>query len=210
MSEARGCVFGMANDDLLEIFHTPQIAILAYRTKIKARHAERLRPDFRVPAIEAPEIEVGRAVPETASFDRVQVIDQEKENVPVGCIEGRRVLGNVDTRVVDSGRPVEHARHLPSRIACAVAGDALHSLNQLMVKDPAIVGAGDGAKLNAAIVGLERFDLFGSIGGKAILQVDTCEGSAKLPQVSGRTANPASLSSEATLRPTVCRDRHGA
>jgi hypothetical protein len=82
----------MADDDLLEIFHAPQIAILAYRTEIEARHAERLRPNFRVPTIETSEIEVGRAIPETASFDRIQVIDQEKENVPVRCIEGRRVL----------------------------------------------------------------------------------------------------------------------
>src|SRR5712672_2978370 len=172
----------MANDDLLEIFHTPQIAILAYRTEIEARHAERLRPDFRVPAIEASEIEVGRTIPETASFDRVQVVDQEKENVPVRCIEGRRVLGNVDTRIVDPGRPVEHAWHLPPRITCAIAGDALDSLNQLMVKDPPIVWAGDGAKLNAAVVGLERFNLLGAIGGQAILQVDTCERRGELPQ----------------------------
>jgi len=32
-----------------------------------------------------------------------------------------------------------------------------------MVEDPAIVWAGDGTKLNAAIVGLERFDLFGNL-----------------------------------------------
>src|SRR5260221_1868853 len=162
----------MANDDLLEIFHAPQIAILAYRTEIEARHAERLGSDFRVPAIEAAEIEVGRAVPETASFDRVQVIDQEEENVPVGCIESGRVLGNVDAGIVDPGRPVEHALHLPPRIARAIAGDALDSLNQLMVKDPAIVWTGDGAKLNAAVVGLERFDLFGAISGQSIWRVD--------------------------------------
>src|SRR6267142_1314064 len=179
----------MADDDLLEVFHAPQIAILADCTEIEAGHAERLSPDFRVPAIEAPEVKVGRAVAETTSFDRVQVIDQEKENVSVGCIEGRRVLGNVDMRIVDPGRPVEHARHLPSRIARAIAGDALHGLNQLMVKNPPIVWAGDGAKLNAAIVGLERLDLFGAIGGQAILQVDACKGRGKLPQVSGRSAD---------------------
>ena len=44
-----------------------------------------------------------------------------------------------------------------------------------MVKDPAIVWAGDGTKLNAAIVGLKRLDLFGAIGGEAILQVDACD-----------------------------------
>src|SRR5258708_17192490 len=113
MRKAGGCGFGMANDDLLEIFHAPQIAILAYRTEIEARHAERLRSDFRVPAIEAAEIEVGRAVPETASFDRVQVIDQENEDVPVGCIEGRRVLWKCrhgDCR----SRSTSRARRAPS------------------------------------------------------------------------------------------------
>src|ERR1700730_5376482 len=189
----------MADDDLLEVFHAPQIAILADCTKIEARHAECLRANFRVPAIEAAEIEVGRAVPETASFDRVQVVNQEKENVPVRCIEGRRVLGNVDTRIVDPGRPVEHAWHLPPRITCAIAGDALHSLNQLMVKDPAIVWAGDGAKLNAAIVSLERFDLFGAIGGQAILQVDACERCGELPQVSSRSADLACKLAEAPM-----------
>ena len=57
-----------------------------------------------------------------------------------------------------------------------VRTDALDSRNQLMVKDPAIVWAGNGAKLNTAIVGLERLDLFGAIGGQAILQVDAREG----------------------------------
>jgi len=32
-----------------------------------------------------------------------------------------------------------------------------------MVKDPAIVRAGDGTKFNAAIVGLERLDLFDAL-----------------------------------------------
>jgi hypothetical protein len=32
-----------------------------------------------------------------------------------------------------------------------------------MVKDPAIVWTGDGAKLNPAIIGLERFDLLGDL-----------------------------------------------
>src|SRR5882757_4553771 len=194
----------MTDDDFLEVLDAPQIAILADRTEIEARHAERLGSHFRVPAIEAPEIEVGRAVPKTASFDRVQVVNQEKENVPVRCIEGRRVLGNVDTGIVDPGRPVEHAWHLPSRIARAIAGDALDSLNQLMVKDPPIVWAGDGAKLNAAVVGLERFNLLGAIGGQAILQVDTCKGRGKLPQVSGRSADLTCKLAEA---PVGRRDR---
>src|ERR1700674_1662291 len=107
------------------------------------------------------------------------------------------VIGNVERVIVDAGRPVEHARHLPSRIARAVAGDALDSLNQLMVKDPAIVWTGGGAKLNAAVVGLERLDLFGAIGAQAILQVDACECRRELPQVSGRSADPACKLAEA-------------
>ncbi len=67
----------MANDDLLEIFDAPQIAILANCSEIEARHAERLRPDLRIPAIEAAEIEVGRAVREATGFDRIQIIDQD-------------------------------------------------------------------------------------------------------------------------------------
>src|SRR6516165_103094 len=139
MSKAGGRIFGMADGDLLKIFHAPQIAILADCTEIEARHAERLRANFRVPAIEAAEIEVGRAVAETTSFDRVQVIDQEKEYVPVGSIERRRILGDVNARIVGSGRPVEYTRHLPPRIACAIAGDALHGLNQLVVENSAVV-----------------------------------------------------------------------
>ena len=58
-----------------------------------------------------------------------------------------------------------------------------------MVKDPPIVRAGHGAKLNTAIVALEGLDLFGAIGGQAILQVDARECRWKLPQVSGRSAD---------------------
>jgi hypothetical protein len=50
--------FGMPNRDLLEILDTPEIAIHAHRPEIKRSDAERLRSDFRVPAIEAPEIQV--------------------------------------------------------------------------------------------------------------------------------------------------------
>src|ERR1700752_1832195 len=68
-----------------------------------------------------------------------------------------------------------------------------------MVKYPAIVWAGDGTKLNAAIVGLERLDLFGTIGGQAILQVDACECCGKLPEVGGRSANLACKLAEAPV-----------
>jgi hypothetical protein len=73
-----------------------------------------------------------------------------------------------------------------------------------MVKDPAIVWTGDGTKLNATILSLERFDLFGAIGGQAILQVDACERRGELPHVSSRSANLACKLAEA---PVGRRDR---
>ena len=140
MREAGGRVLRMADGDLLEILHAPEIAILADCAEIEARHAERLRADLRVPAIEAAEIEVRRAVRKTSGLDRIEVVDQEQEDVAVRRIEGRRVLGNVDAGIVDPGRPVEHAGHLPARVARAIAGDPLHGLNEFMVVDPAVVG----------------------------------------------------------------------
>ena len=121
----------MANDDLLENFHAPQIAILADCAEIEARHAERLCPDLRIPTVEAAEIEVGQAVRETAGFDRIQVIDQEKENISIRCIEGRRILGDVDAWIVDSGRPVEHAR-------AAAVGAITHRACQLVERQIAL------------------------------------------------------------------------
>ena len=152
MREARGGVFGVADGDLLEILDAPQIAILADGAEIEARHAERLRADLGIPAIEAAEIEVGRAVRQPAGLDRIQVVDQEQEDVAIRGIERRRVLGDVDARIVDAGRPVEHAGHLPAGVARAVAGDALHRRDQFMVEDAAIVRAGDGAQLDAAVI----------------------------------------------------------
>ena len=60
-----------------------------------------------------------------------------------------------------------------------------------MVKDPAIVRTGDGAKRDAIIAGLERLDLFGAIGGQAILQIGSCERRRELPQVRGRSPDLA-------------------
>ena len=200
VSEAGGGIFGMADGDLLEIFHAPEIAILAHCAKIEARDPERPGADFRVPAVEAAEDRDRASRPAAARFDRVQVVDQEKEDVAVGCIERRRVLGDVDIGIVDPGRPVEHARHLPTRIAGAVAGDLLHGLDQLMVEDPAIVRTGDGAKLNAAVLDLERLDLLGAVRGQAVLQVDAGERRRELAQISGRRADQACKLAEAPVR----------
>lgn len=181
MSEAVGGIFGMADDDLLEILHAPEVSILADRAEVEARHAKCLGADLGVPAVEAPEVEIRRSVRQTAGLDRVQVIDEEEKDVAVRSIERRRVLGDVDARIVDAGRPVEHARHLPAGVARAVAGDALHGFDQFCVEYPPIIRAGDGAQFHAAVVGFQRLDLLGAIGCQAILQVDPGERGRELP-----------------------------
>jgi hypothetical protein len=44
---------------LLEILDAPEITVLADGVEIEARHAERLGANLGIPAIEAPELEVG-------------------------------------------------------------------------------------------------------------------------------------------------------
>ena len=72
---AGGRVFGMPDADLLEVLDTPEIAVLADGSEIEAGDAERFRAHLGVPAIEAAEIEVGRAVWQRACLDRVQIVD---------------------------------------------------------------------------------------------------------------------------------------
>src|SRR3546814_12681615 len=74
---------------------------------LEGRDAERLRADLAVPRVEAPEIEIGIAVRQFARLDRMRVVDEEQEDIAVAGIERRRVLGNVDERVVGHRRPVE-------------------------------------------------------------------------------------------------------
>ena len=165
----------MPDADLLETLGTPDVAIHAYGAEIEARHAERLRADLAVPAVEAAEVEVGIAVGQPSGFDRMRVVDQEQEDVTVRGVERRGVLGHFDERVVGHGRPVEQTRHLPARVASAVAGNPHHRLDQFVIPDAAIVGAGDGTQFDAAIIRLQRLHQFGAFRQQAVLEVDTGE-----------------------------------
>jgi hypothetical protein len=49
-----------------------------------------------------------------------------------------------------------------------------------MVEDPTVIRPGDGAQLHAAVVDLQRLDLFGAMGGQAILKIDAGERRGKL------------------------------
>src|SRR3546814_17039056 len=62
------------------------------------------------------------------------------------CRTRRRVLGNVDERVVGHRRPVEQTRHLPARVADPVARDLHHGRDQFMNPDAAVIGTGHRAK----------------------------------------------------------------
>ncbi len=142
---------------------------------------------------------VWRSIGQPASLDRIEVVDQEEEDVSIGGVERRRVLRDVDARVVDAGRQVEHAGHLPARVTRAVAGDALHGRHQLVVEDSAVIRAGDGAKLDPAIVNLQRLHQLGAVRGQAILQVDAGERRGKLPQIGGRRPDKAGELAEAPV-----------
>ena len=72
-------------------------------------------------------------------------------------------LVDLDERVVRHGRPVEQARHLPARIARALAGDLHDRGDQLMVPDAAIVRAGDGAQFDPPVVRLQRLHQLGPV-----------------------------------------------
>ena len=127
-------------------------------------------------AVEAPEVEIGGAVGQPARLDRVVIVDQEQEDVAVRGIERGRVAADLDIGVVDPGRPVEHARHLPARVAGAIARDPLHRLDQFMVMDAAVVRPGHSAQFSAAILGLESLHLLGAVVGQAVLHLWTAPG----------------------------------
>ena len=128
------------------------------------------------------------------------IVDQEQENIPVGRVERGRVTADLDIGVVDPGRPVEHPRHLPARVAGAVPRDALHRLDQLMVVDAAVVGAGHRAEFGAAIFRLEGFHLLGAMIGQTILQVDPRQRRGQLTQVGRRGADDAGKLAKGPVR----------
>src|SRR3546814_13132635 len=77
--------------DLLEVLHPPQVPVLADRAQVEARHAERLGANLGVPAVEAPEVEIGRSVGQAPGLERVEIIDQKQEDVAIRRIERGRI-----------------------------------------------------------------------------------------------------------------------
>ena len=128
------------------------------------------------------------------------IVDQEQEDVAVRGIQRGRIAADLDIGVVNPGGPVEDARHLPARVTGAIARDALHRLDQFMVVDAAVVGAGHRAQFGAAIFRLEGLHLLGAVVCQTVLQVDPCQRRGKLPQVGGRSADDAGKLAESPMR----------
>ena len=151
-------------------------------------------------AVEAPEVKIGGAVGQPARLDRVVIVDEEQKDVAVRGIERGRVTADLDIGVVDPGRPVKDTWHLPACIARAIARDALHRLDQLMVMDPAIVGAGHRAQFRAAVLSLEGFHLLGAMVGQTVLQVDPRQRRGQLPKVGSRRTDDAGKLAKGPMR----------
>lgn len=110
------------------------------------------------------------------------------------------VLGHFDERIVRHGRPIEQARHLPSRVACPFAGDFHDRGDQLMVPDAAIVAAGDGAQLYPPVIGFQRLHQLGSVRKQSVLHVDSSKRRGELPHIAGRCADQAAHLAERPVR----------
>lgn len=108
---------------LLKILVPPEVAVLVRRAQVEGGDAKRLRVHAGNPAVEGPEIEFARVIDQRPRLDVVEIVDEEYEHVAVGGVERHR-LRHVHARDVNSGRPVEFGRHLPTRSVRVVAGDA--------------------------------------------------------------------------------------
>jgi hypothetical protein len=69
-----------------------------------------------------------------------------------------------------------------------------------MIVNPAIVGTGDCAQLNAAVVDLERLDLLGAMRAQPILQIDAGERRGQLTQICRGRADETRELAEAPMR----------
>ncbi len=117
------------------------------------------------------------------------VVHQKHEDVAIAGVERGRIFGHIDKRVVGHGRPVQHAGDLPSRVAGAISGNFLHSGDQLVIPNTAIIWAGDGAKFDSAIVRLQCFHEFRTVGEQTMLKVDCGQWGRKIAQIAGRRAD---------------------
>src|SRR3546814_674927 len=149
LRESSSCELAVADADFLKAFRAPDIPVHANSPEVEGRHAERFRPYFAVPAIEAPKEEIGIPVGQSPRLDWAHIVDEKEKHVAVARIERRRVLCDLNKRIVPHRRPIEHARHFPARVARSIARDLHDRRHQLMVPDAPIIRAGDGTQFGA-------------------------------------------------------------
>src|SRR6267142_2039104 len=65
----------------------------------------------------------------------------------------------------------------------SVARDLHHGGDELVVPDAAVIRAGHGAKLDAAVIGFQCFHKLGAMRKQAVLQIDPGQQRGKLPQI---------------------------
>ncbi len=85
----------------------------------------------------------------------------------------------------------DETRNLPAHVARAIAGDSLHSFDELVIEYPPIIAAGHGSQFDMAIVGLQCLDLLSTMRRQAILETDAGDRCRTLPEIEGRRANMA-------------------
>src|SRR3954454_14935142 len=125
----------------------------------------------------------------TFSVTWAVIVNQKQEYVAVRSIQRGRISSDIDPGIVDARRPVEHPGDLPASIPDAVPSNPLHRRNQFMIVDAAIVGAGDSAQFNTSILDLECFDQLGTMGGQAVLKIDSSQRCWELTQIGSRCAD---------------------
>ena len=204
MDKSVCCQLRVTDADFFKPFHAPEVAVLANGTQVKRREAEGLRSDFAVPGIEAPEIKIRFTVRQTARLDGVGVTDQKKEHVAVAGVKRGRVLGDIDIGVVLHRAPIQHARHFPEGVTCAITRDLAHGTDKFVIPDTAIVWPGHSPKFRAAVLGDKGFDEFAAMIIQAMLQVDARDLCRKLAQVGGGCADHGA---ELTKAPVSRGDR---
>src|SRR3546814_10578718 len=96
LRESSSCELAVADADFLKAFRAPDIPVHANSPEVEGRHAERFRPNFAVPAIEAPKEEIGIPVGQSPRLDRAHIVDEKEKHVAVARIERRREIGRAN------------------------------------------------------------------------------------------------------------------
>jgi len=131
--KALGRSLGVADGKLLHLPCAMDHAVVADVIVEEGQDSQAMMADLAVPDHEAPKERSDLAA--HLYGNRGPLVHQEDEDIAVGGVEGRRPLGVLGLVACRRDVPAAVAVHLP------------HHLHDLMVVDPAVVGADQGAEL---------------------------------------------------------------